>query len=188
MSISTRASYRAREKFADRTIMAFVVTPQFRSLWPPTTRHDLGLCAVHVSDPSVGRNTLVCSFPQSHFIGATNNNSIFSFGGSHSVTPKTSLILNSRPHKYAMEPLSREELERFQKLSNDYEPEVQVWRVLRVLVRWLACNCLTNLSQGPLVSQKQSSQIISAEYANADPAFVTKTNVRILIFRRGSVI
>lgn len=25
-----------------------------------------------------------------------------------------------------MEPLSREELERFQKLSNDYEPEVQV--------------------------------------------------------------
>lgn len=53
-----------------------------------------------------------------------------------------------------MEPLSREELERFQKLSNDYEPEVQ----------------------GPLVSPKRSSQVISSEYSNADPTYVTKTN------------
>ncbi|KAL1963799.1 hypothetical protein VTN77DRAFT_7865 [Rasamsonia byssochlamydoides] len=52
-----------------------------------------------------------------------------------------------------MEPLSREELERFQKLSNEYEPDIQ----------------------GPLVSAKQSSQAISAEYANADPTLAAKT-------------
>jgi hypothetical protein len=32
----------------------------------------------------------------------------------------------TNPRSYAMEPLSREELERFQKLSNDYEAEVPV--------------------------------------------------------------
>ncbi|KAL1995544.1 hypothetical protein VTN49DRAFT_1731 [Thermomyces lanuginosus] len=53
-----------------------------------------------------------------------------------------------------MEPLSQEELQRFQELSNEYEPDIK----------------------GPLVSVKQSSQIISAEYANADPTYVTKTS------------
>lgn len=74
-----------------------------------------------------------------------------------------------------MEPLSREELERFQKLSNDYEPEVQVRLVGRPYAVLVVDNCL--MLQGALVSPKQSSQIISAEYSNADPAFVTKTNV-----------
>lgn len=36
---------------------------------------------------------------------------------------------------------------------------------------------LMNLSQGPLVSTKQSSQAISAEYANADPTYAAKTAV-----------
>ncbi|KAJ6031493.1 Ovarian tumor otubain [Penicillium herquei] len=53
-----------------------------------------------------------------------------------------------------MNALSPDEMERFQKLSNNYEPEIQ----------------------GPLVSPKQSSHGISMEYANADPTFITKTN------------
>ncbi|KAA8645696.1 uncharacterized protein ATNIH1004_007115 [Aspergillus tanneri] len=53
-----------------------------------------------------------------------------------------------------MNPLSTEEMERFQKLSNEFEPDIQ----------------------GPLVSAKQSSSTIAMEYANADPAFATKTS------------
>ncbi|KAL2009123.1 hypothetical protein VTN00DRAFT_7317 [Thermoascus crustaceus] len=53
-----------------------------------------------------------------------------------------------------MEPLSPDEMERFQKLSNEYEPDIQ----------------------GPLVSEKKPSHAISLEYANADPAFVRKTS------------
>lgn len=34
--------------------------------------------------------------------------------------------VNRNPRFPTMEPLSREELERFQKLSNEYEPELQV--------------------------------------------------------------
>lgn len=32
--------------------------------------------------------------------------------------------------------------------------------------------------KGPPVSTKQSSSVIAMEYANADPTFATKTNVR----------
>ncbi|KAF7714873.1 Ubiquitin thioesterase OTUB1-like protein [Penicillium ucsense] len=53
-----------------------------------------------------------------------------------------------------MNALSADEMERFQKLSNDFEPE----------------------APGLLVSAKQSSQSIAMEYANADPTFATKTN------------
>ncbi|KAJ5769137.1 hypothetical protein N7520_003696 [Penicillium odoratum] len=53
-----------------------------------------------------------------------------------------------------MNALSPDEMERFQKLSNEFEPDVQ----------------------GPLVSPKQSSQSIAMEYANADPTFATKTS------------
>ncbi|KAK1144895.1 hypothetical protein N8T08_004908 [Aspergillus melleus] len=53
-----------------------------------------------------------------------------------------------------MNPLSTDEMERFQKLSNEFEPDVQ----------------------GPLVSAKQSSSAIAMEYANADPTFATKTS------------
>ncbi|KAJ5555092.1 hypothetical protein N7535_007537 [Penicillium sp. DV-2018c] len=53
-----------------------------------------------------------------------------------------------------MNPLSHDEMERFQKLSNTYEPELQ----------------------GPLVSNKQSSHSIALDYSNADPTLATKTN------------
>ncbi|KAL8743374.1 MAG: hypothetical protein Q9190_004254 [Brigantiaea leucoxantha] len=48
---------------------------------------------------------------------------------------------------------SEEELANMQKLSNDYVPDVQ----------------------GPLVGQRQSSQALIAEYAQADPVYVHKT-------------
>ncbi|KAJ5124209.1 Ovarian tumor otubain [Penicillium bovifimosum] len=53
-----------------------------------------------------------------------------------------------------MNPLSHDEMERFQKLSNTYEPDVQ----------------------GPLVSNKQSSHSIALDYSNADSTLATKTN------------
>ncbi|KAJ5114742.1 hypothetical protein NUU61_000501 [Penicillium alfredii] len=53
-----------------------------------------------------------------------------------------------------MNALSPDEMERFQKLSNEFEPDVQ----------------------GPLVSTKQSSHSIALDYANADPTLSTKTN------------
>ncbi|KGO40239.1 Ovarian tumor, otubain [Penicillium expansum] len=53
-----------------------------------------------------------------------------------------------------MNALSPDEMERFQKLSNSYQPEVQ----------------------GPLVSTKQSSHSIALDYSNADPTLATKTN------------
>ncbi|KAE8374399.1 peptidase C65 Otubain-domain-containing protein [Aspergillus bertholletiae] len=55
---------------------------------------------------------------------------------------------------FNMNTLSTEEMERFQKLSNEFEPDIQ----------------------GPLVSTKQSSSAIAMDYASADPAFVTKTS------------
>ncbi|KAJ5692386.1 Ovarian tumor otubain [Penicillium macrosclerotiorum] len=54
--------------------------------------------------------------------------------------------------------LSPDEMERFQKLSNEFQPEVQ----------------------GPLVSPKQSSHTIALEYANADPTLATKTSALAL--------
>ncbi|KAJ5930433.1 hypothetical protein N7466_005926 [Penicillium verhagenii] len=57
-------------------------------------------------------------------------------------------------HSTNLNALSADEMERFQKLSNEFEPDVQ----------------------GPLVSTKQSSHNIAMEYANADPTFATKTN------------
>ncbi|KAJ5288842.1 Ovarian tumor otubain [Penicillium angulare] len=53
-----------------------------------------------------------------------------------------------------MNALSQDEMQRFQKLSNEFEPDVP----------------------GPLVSPKQSSHAIAMEYANADPTFATKTS------------
>lgn len=53
-----------------------------------------------------------------------------------------------------MNTLTPEELERFQKLSNEFEPDIQ----------------------GPLVSQKQSSNTIALEYTNADPNFSAKAS------------
>lgn len=53
-----------------------------------------------------------------------------------------------------MNTLSTEEMERFQKLSNEFEPDIQ----------------------GPLVSTKQPSSAIAMDYASADPTFVAKTS------------
>ncbi|KAJ5119905.1 hypothetical protein N7448_010574 [Penicillium atrosanguineum] len=53
-----------------------------------------------------------------------------------------------------MNALPLDEMERFQKLSNEFEPDVQ----------------------GPLVSTKQSSHSIAMDYANADPTLATKTS------------
>ncbi|KAJ5800940.1 uncharacterized protein N7518_003008 [Penicillium psychrosexuale] len=70
-----------------------------------------------------------------------------------------------------MNALSADEMERFQKLSNNYQPEVQVIGFDYPLQPWLIpCR------QGPLVSIKQSSHSIALDYSNADPTLATKTN------------
>lgn len=71
-----------------------------------------------------------------------------------------------------MNTLSPDEMERFQKLSNSYQPDVQVISVECPGKRWL-----TACRQGPLVSNKQSSHSIALDYSNADPTLATKTNV-----------
>lgn len=72
-----------------------------------------------------------------------------------------------------MNALSADEMERFQKLSNSYQPEVQVFGFdYPDLQQWL-----TPCRQGPLVSTKQSSHSIALDYSNADPTLATKTNV-----------
>ena len=93
-----------------------------------------------------------------------------------------------------------EELAEFQKLSNEYEPEVTVRLQSRpcfgpVEVMFLLCfggwflNFGTDIMaelrvsadhdfrQGPLVSQRQPSTNITTEYASADPVFQAKTAV-----------
>ncbi|KAI4123970.1 MAG: hypothetical protein LQ347_005920 [Umbilicaria vellea] len=57
-----------------------------------------------------------------------------------------------------MASISDEDMATLQKLSNDYEPEVE----------------------GPLVGHRQSSHAITTQYAQADPVYVRKTAVRIL--------
>lgn len=158
--------------------MSFVVTSGFRSPWP--TKDEISINAMQLADTSFARNTLESQF----FRGGYNKSSFVGQPSTYDTRyssvsyPFFNIPVYSNPHTYAMEPLSREELERFQKLSNDYEPEVQV----RFVGQLMLCSPLTCLiSQGPLVSPKQSSQIISAEYSNADPTFVTKTNVRTIL-------
>lgn len=71
-----------------------------------------------------------------------------------------------------MNALSADEMERFQKLSNSYQPDVRViGHDYSGLRQWLTCR------QGPLVSTKQSSHSIALDYSNADPTLATKTNV-----------
>lgn len=72
-----------------------------------------------------------------------------------------------------MNALSADEMERFQKLSNNYQPEVQVFGFdYPGPQQWL-----TPCRQGPLVSTKQSSHSIALDYSNADPTLARKTNV-----------
>lgn len=65
-----------------------------------------------------------------------------------------SAVYPSNATFFNMNTLSTEEMERFQKLSNEFEPDIQ----------------------GPLVSAKQSSSAIAMEYATADPTFAAKTS------------
>lgn len=78
-----------------------------------------------------------------------------------------------------MNTLSPDEMQRFQKLSNEFEPDVPVGDSLGVYLReeFDAQEFL----QGLLVSPKQSSHNIALEYANADPAFATKTSVSLCL-------
>ncbi|KAL4791797.1 peptidase C65 Otubain-domain-containing protein [Aspergillus venezuelensis] len=85
------------------------------------------------------------------------------FAGYYAQPPiSTSAFINHGLPLYAQHPppvfnmntLSNEEMERFQQLSNSYQPDIQ----------------------GPLVSHKQSTNAIALDYANADPAFATKTS------------
>lgn len=81
--------------------------------------------------------------------------------------------------------LSTDEMERFQQLSNEFEADVQV-----SLLSDITCWVVYADGQGPLVSTKQSTQAIATEYANADPTFATKSNVRVLIlyYTRGGCV
>ncbi|KAI9769368.1 MAG: hypothetical protein M1840_004070 [Geoglossum simile] len=71
----------------------------------------------------------------------------------------TTGVYTSAPQRqlnFIMPPLQTdEEIANLQKLSNEYEPEIE----------------------GPLVGKRQSSQAITAEYQNADEIFVRKTAV-----------
>ncbi|KAL5358147.1 cysteine proteinase [Aspergillus floccosus] len=71
----------------------------------------------------------------------------------HDFSRLSSAYSNHRSH-FNMNTLSTEEMERFQKLSNEFEPDIQ----------------------GPLVSAKQSTNAIAMEYSGADPTFVAKTS------------
>ncbi|RAL10605.1 OTU family ubiquitin thioesterase [Aspergillus homomorphus CBS 101889] len=73
----------------------------------------------------------------------------------HGVAPLSAPIYpsNQFQHSFNMNTLSTDEMEKFQKLSNEFHANVQ----------------------GPAVSAKQSSSMVAMEYANADPAFITKT-------------
>ncbi|KAE8147787.1 ubiquitin thiolesterase [Aspergillus avenaceus] len=72
----------------------------------------------------------------------------------HRFSQLSSVVYSGHPTFFNMATLSTEEMERFQKLSNEFEPGIQ----------------------GPLVSAKQSSNAIALEYASADTTFATKTN------------
>ncbi|OJD18016.1 hypothetical protein AJ78_01908 [Emergomyces pasteurianus Ep9510] len=66
-------------------------------------------------------------------------------------TPKYNITMDTIPLSSNM--TDPDHMAEFQKLSNHYEPDIQ----------------------GPLVGPKQSSSMITSEYANADPVYVAKT-------------
>ncbi|KAL2831186.1 peptidase C65 Otubain-domain-containing protein [Aspergillus cavernicola] len=72
----------------------------------------------------------------------------------HGISQLSSALCAHHPTSiFNMNALSPEEMERYQELSNKFEPELP----------------------GPLVSHKQSTNFIAMEYANADATFSTKT-------------
>ena len=63
-----------------------------------------------------------------------------------------------------------EDMEEFQRLSDRYQPEVEVC---------IGGDCFHGVDscQGPLISQRLPIADVVAEYAQADPTFITKTRV-----------
>ncbi|OJJ43460.1 hypothetical protein ASPZODRAFT_154642 [Penicilliopsis zonata CBS 506.65] len=99
--------------------------------------------------------------PDRHYFPSTGQPQFaapFSFL-THSIPQITLAFQQGRASSaYNMAALSPDEMERFQQLSNNFEPNVQ----------------------GPLVTPKQSSHAIADEYANADPTYATKTSTLAL--------
>jgi ubiquitin thioesterase protein OTUB1 len=136
--------------------------PQTRKPANPQKKKNLGLRAaedlhaMHLPDASLSHvSPYYNPFHQHDYLAASRSPSSFI---PSSIPTLVDLSRDSNLRFPAMESLSREELERFQKLSNEYEPNVQ----------------------GPLVSAKRSTHAISAEYSNADPTLVTKTSALVV--------
>ena len=68
-----------------------------------------------------------------------------------------------------------EDLEEFQRLSDRYQPEVEVYTAETYVRGVDSC-------QGPLISQRLPIADVVAEYAQADPTFITKTRVSPALF------
>ncbi|EAW09265.1 OTU family ubiquitin thioesterase [Aspergillus clavatus NRRL 1] len=75
-----------------------------------------------------------------------------------------------------MNTLSPDEMKRFQELSNEFAPDVQVSLPLPAGPCVQSSPADNRIRKGPLVSAKQSSSTIALDYANADPTYATKTS------------
>lgn len=69
-----------------------------------------------------------------------------------------------------------DELAQLQKLSNEYQPEATVSPRARPPAPERA---VADSPQGPLVGPRQSTAAITTEYANGDPVYRAKTQVRV---------
>jgi hypothetical protein len=73
--------------------------------------------------------------------------------------------------KGAMATPNVDEMEQLQQLSDQYQPDLPVSWHFAVLFR----GRLTDMVQGPLISQKKPLSDLVIEYSQADPTYVTKT-------------
>ena len=64
-----------------------------------------------------------------------------------------------------------DEMEEFQRLSDKYQPELEVSAI------HMSTIAAVTLAKGPLVGQKLPLTALVTEYAQADPTYVTKTRV-----------
>lgn len=84
------------------------------------------------------------------------------------------------PHHNMANWQTDDDLAEYQELSNKYEPEATVCKTHGNLISLVSsANPLIGLSvlQGPLVGERQSSSVLTTEYAAADPIYQTKTAV-----------
>jgi hypothetical protein len=70
-----------------------------------------------------------------------------------------------------------DEMEQFQQLSDQYQPNLPVSWHLKVLFR----GRLTHMVQGPLIGHKKPLSDLVIEYSQADSTYVTKTRVCSLV-------